>query len=55
MGGKKLKAIVVKGTERGVKVAQPERIRELIRYYRGLNVMVQEKSEQNQEKNFVIV
>lgn len=36
MGSKGLKAIVVKGVGRGVKVAQPERLRELIGYYRGL-------------------
>jgi len=36
MGSKRLKAIVVKGAKRGVKVAQPERLRELIKYYRGL-------------------
>jgi len=36
MGSKNLKAIVVKGAERGVKVAQPERLRELTRYFRGL-------------------
>jgi len=36
MGSKNLKAIVVKGAERGVKVAQPDRLRELIGYYREL-------------------
>jgi aldehyde:ferredoxin oxidoreductase len=36
MGSKNLKAIVVKGAERGVKVAQPDRLRELIKYYREL-------------------
>jgi len=36
MGSKNLKAIVVKGTEKGVKVAQPERLRELTRYIREL-------------------
>mgnify|MGYP005628027041 CR=1 FL=1 len=36
MGSKRLKAIVVKGGQRGVKVAQPDRLRELTSYYRGL-------------------
>ena len=36
MGSKKLKAIAVKGTEKGIKVAQPERLREITRYFRGL-------------------
>jgi len=36
MGSKNLKAIVVKGAERGVKVAQPDRLRELTTYYREL-------------------
>ena len=39
MGSKKLKAIVVKGARRGVKVAHPERLTELIQYYRGLRRM----------------
>ena len=34
MGSKRLKAIVVKGADKGVKVAQPERLRELTSYYR---------------------
>jgi aldehyde:ferredoxin oxidoreductase len=38
MGSKKLKAIVVKGTNKEVKVAQPERFRELVKYYRELKV-----------------
>jgi len=36
MGSKRLKAVVVKGTRKGVKIAQPERLRELTRYFRGL-------------------
>jgi aldehyde:ferredoxin oxidoreductase len=36
MGAKKLKAIAVKGAGKGVKVAQPQRWRELIGHYRGL-------------------
>jgi aldehyde:ferredoxin oxidoreductase len=36
MGSKNLKAIVVKGAKRGVKVAQPDRLRELVKYYREL-------------------
>jgi len=36
MGSKGLKAIVVRSAERGVKVAQPERLRELETYRRGL-------------------
>jgi len=36
MGSKRLKAIVVKGHGRGVKVAQPERLRELTGYFRSL-------------------
>jgi aldehyde:ferredoxin oxidoreductase len=36
MGSKRLKAIVVKGAQKGVKVAQPERLGELTRYFRGL-------------------
>ena len=36
MGSKKLKAIVVHGARKGVAVAQPERLRELTQYYRGL-------------------
>ena len=36
MGSKMLKAIVVKGAKRGVKVARPERLRELTKYYREL-------------------
>jgi aldehyde:ferredoxin oxidoreductase len=36
MGAKKLKAIAVKGVGRRVKVAQPQRLRELIGYYRKL-------------------
>jgi aldehyde:ferredoxin oxidoreductase len=38
MGSKRLKAIVVGGSKRGVKVAQPERLHELIEYYRGLGI-----------------
>ena len=36
MGSKKLKAIVVEGDKRQVKVAQPETLGELTRYFRGL-------------------
>ena len=36
MGSKRLKAIAVKGAGKGVKVAQPQRLRELIGHYRGL-------------------
>lgn len=36
MGSKRLKAIVVQSDDRGVKVAQPERLRELEAYRRGL-------------------
>ena len=36
MGSKKLKAIVVMGAKKGTEVAQPEKLRELINYYRGL-------------------
>jgi len=36
MGSKKLKAIVVLDGKKGTEVAYPERLRELIRYYRGL-------------------
>jgi aldehyde:ferredoxin oxidoreductase len=36
MGSKKLKAIAVKRSGRGIRVAQPERLRELTTYYRGL-------------------
>ena len=36
MGSKGLKAIVVKGTGRGIRVSRPERLRELITYSRGL-------------------
>ena len=36
MGAKKLKAIAVIGGKKGVQVAQPERLRELTQYYRGL-------------------
>jgi aldehyde:ferredoxin oxidoreductase len=36
MGSKNLKAIVVKGTQKGVRVAQPERLRELTTYLRQL-------------------
>ena len=36
MGSKNLKAIVIKGAQKGVKVAQPDRLRELIGYYREL-------------------
>ena len=36
MGSKRLKAIVVRSTDKGVKVAQPERLRELETYRRGL-------------------
>ena len=37
IGSKRLKAIVVKGTGKGVKIAQPERFRELAAYYRQLD------------------
>ncbi|NQT71877.1 MAG: hypothetical protein HQ553_03795 [Chloroflexi bacterium] len=37
MGSKKLKAIVVKGSQRGVSVAQPEKLRELTDYFRSLS------------------
>ena len=36
MGSKRLKAIVVRAAGRGVRVAQPDRLHELIAYYRGL-------------------
>ncbi len=36
MGSKKLKAIVVKGTQKKVNVAQPEKLRELTEYFRSL-------------------
>ncbi len=36
MGSKKLKAIVVKGSQRSVEVAQPERLGALIKHYRNL-------------------
>ncbi|MBL7119869.1 MAG: hypothetical protein ISS53_04215 [Dehalococcoidia bacterium] len=36
MGSKRLKAIVVRSADKGVKVAQPERLRELETYRRGL-------------------
>ena len=36
LGSKKLKAVAVKGDRRGVKVAQPERLRELSEHYRSL-------------------
>ena len=36
MGSKKLKAIVVKGNKKKIKVAQPERFQELMRYFREL-------------------
>ncbi|MBL7119261.1 MAG: hypothetical protein ISS53_01100 [Dehalococcoidia bacterium] len=36
MGSKRLKAVAIKGTQKGAKVAQPERLRELTRYFRGL-------------------
>jgi len=36
MGSKKLKAIVVKGNKKAIKVAQPERFQELTRYFREL-------------------
>ncbi|MEE8174501.1 MAG: aldehyde ferredoxin oxidoreductase N-terminal domain-containing protein [Dehalococcoidia bacterium] len=39
MGSKKLKAIVVRGAGKGVKVAHPERLRELVGYYRELKRM----------------
>jgi aldehyde:ferredoxin oxidoreductase len=38
MGSKNLKAIVVKGAKKVVKVARPESLRELTRYFRGLGV-----------------
>jgi len=37
MGSKKLKAIVIMDGKKGVEVAQPEKLRELIQYYRGLS------------------
>jgi len=37
MGSKKLKAIVVKGTRKGVNIAQPEKLRELTDYFRSLS------------------
>ena len=36
LGSKKLKAIAVKGSGKGVKVAQPERLKELAAHYRNL-------------------
>lgn len=36
MGSKRLKAIAVKAFEKRLKIAQPERLRELTRYYRGM-------------------
>lgn len=36
LGSKRLKAIAVKGTGKRVKVAKPERLKELIEYYRSL-------------------
>jgi aldehyde:ferredoxin oxidoreductase len=36
MGSKNLKAIVVKGAQKGVRVAQPERLQELTTYFREL-------------------
>jgi aldehyde:ferredoxin oxidoreductase len=36
MGSKRLKAVAVQSGKKGVKVAQPERLRELISYYRRL-------------------
>jgi hypothetical protein len=36
MGSKKLKAIVVKEGREGVRIAEPERLRELTAHYRGL-------------------
>ena len=36
MGSKKLKAIVVEGTKKGVNIAQPEKLRELTDYFRSL-------------------
>ncbi len=36
MGSKKLKAIVVMSAKKGTEVAQPEKLQELISYYRGL-------------------
>ena len=37
MGSKRLKAIAVKGTRKGVQIAQPEKLRELTDYYRSLD------------------
>ena len=36
MGSKNLKAVVVQGSKKGVRIAQPERLKELITYYRQL-------------------
>ncbi len=36
MGSKMLKAIVVRGSDRRMRVAQPERLQDLMEYYRGL-------------------
>jgi len=36
MGSKRLKAIAVKGSRKRLEVAQPDRLRELTRYFRGL-------------------
>jgi aldehyde:ferredoxin oxidoreductase len=36
MGSKRLKAVVVEGTRKGVKVAQPGRLQELTRYFREI-------------------
>ena len=36
MGAKRLKAIAVQGTARGVRVAQPDRLSQITRYFRGL-------------------
>ncbi|MCX5998462.1 MAG: hypothetical protein NTU41_02425, partial [Chloroflexi bacterium] len=38
MGSKKLKAIAVRGSRKGANVAQPEKLRELTRYFRSLDV-----------------
>ena len=36
MGAKSLKAVAIQGTNKGTKVARPERLRELTEYFRGL-------------------
>ena len=38
MGSKKLKAIVVRAARKRAKVAQPERLKEITRYFRGLDL-----------------